>query len=588
MAKKERSGKADKHSDLSKIRHSASHILAEAVLNLYPDTKLAFGPATEDGFYYDFEFSSPVSDQDLGKLEKEINKILKEGRTFVASGKSIEEAKKWAAGVKQPYKLEQIEELAGRGDTELSFYTSAPFMDLCAGPHVEDTKEIGAIKLLSVAGAYWKGDEKNKQLTRIYGTAFATAHELDEYLVMMEEARRRDHRKLGKELDLFTFSDLVGPGLPLWTAKGTVLRNLLDDFVWSIRKEYDFQKVTIPHITKKDLYETSGHWEKFSEELFRIKTREGHEFAMKPMNCPHHTQIYSHVPRSYRDLPQRYCETTMCYRDEQTGELHGLSRVRSFTQDDSHVFCRYSQLEQEVDNVWNIIEKFYSRLGLKLEIRLSLHDPEKMDKYLGEPAKWPMVEDQLRKVIQAKDREFDEAIGEAAFYGPKIDFMAKDAIGRRWQVATIQLDFNMPDRFDLFCINESGEQERILMVHVAVMGSLERFLSIMIEHFAGDFPVWLAPVQAVVLPIGEGHTDYATKVMHELKAAGIRAEIDLSGNSIGKKIRESEMQKTPYMLVVGDKEAEAGTVAVRSREKDDMGAMETAKFISLIHDEVKA
>jgi threonyl-tRNA synthetase len=401
----------------------------------------------------------------------------------------------------------------------------------------------------------------------------------------MEE---RDHKQLGKELDLFTFSDLVGSGLPLWTPKGTILRNLLDDFVWEMRSAHGYEKVEIPHITKKELYEKSGHWDKFKDDLFRITTREGDEFALKPMNCPHHTQIYARKPWSYRELPQRYANTTMCYRDEQSGELNGLSRVRAFTQDDAHAFCRESQVEEEFKNIWNIIEKFYGTFGFNpKKIRLSFHDPKHLENYLGDKARWKIAEDILTKIAKEKGTETIDGIGEAAFYGPKLDFMAEDSHGRLWQVATIQLDMNMPERFDLFCINEKGEHERIVMIHAAIMGSIERFLSVLIEHLQGAFPLWLSPVQVRVLPVSEKQNAYAKEVADALKGASIRADVDEANESLGKKIRNAKTEKLPYLLVVGDAEVEAKTISVESRDAGKLDAMSVVDFITRAIEEIK-
>lgn len=402
----------------------------------------------------------------------------------------------------------------------------------------------------------------------------------------MEE---HDHKKLGKELDLFTFSDLVGSGLPLWTPKGTILRNLLDDFVWELRRKCGYEKVEIPHITKRDLYEKSGHWEKFKDDLFRITTREGDEFALKPMNCPHHTQIYARKPWSYRELPQRYANTTMCYRDEQSGELNGLSRTRAFTQDDAHAFCRESQVKDEFIKIWEIIEEFYSAFGFKpKKIRLSFHDPKHPEKYLGDKGRWKIAEDILYAIAKDKGAETIDGIGEAAFYGPKLDFMAEDAHGRLWQVATIQLDMNMPERFDLTCINENGEKERIVMIHAAIMGSIERFLSVLIEHLAGAFPLWLSPVQVKVLPISEKHNAYAGEILAALRAANIRAEVDDTNESLGKKIRNAKTEKIPYLLVVGDKEVEAKIVSVESRDAGKMDATSLSDFITKASEEIRS
>ncbi|MBI4088693.1 threonine--tRNA ligase [Candidatus Kaiserbacteria bacterium] len=400
--------------------------------------------------------------------------------------------------------------------------------------------------------------------------------------------RERDHKKLGKELDLFTFSDLVGSGLPLWTPKGTILRNLLDDFVWELRSKRGYEKVEIPHITKRELYEKSGHWDKFKDDLFRITTREGDEFAMKPMNCPHHTQIYARKPWSYRELPQRYANTTMCYRDEQSGELNGLSRTRAFTQDDAHAFCRESQVKEEFLKIWDIVEEFYGTFGFNpKKIRLSFHDPKHPEKYLGDKNRWKVAEDILSSIAKEKGAETIYGMGEAAFYGPKLDFMAEDAHGRLWQVATIQLDMNMPERFGLTCINERGEKERIVMIHAAIMGSVERFLSVLIEHLGGAFPLWLSPVQAKVLSVSEKHAEYAREVVAALRAANIRAEIDDTNESLGKKIRNAKQEKTPYLLVVGDKEVGAGTVSVESRDHGKLDVQTLADFVNRAVEEIK-
>lgn len=574
---------------LSNKRHSLAHLLASAVLEQFPDTKLGIGPVIDNGFYYDFVFSKPLSPEDLPRLEKRMKELAKSSLSFERQEKTTEEAKEFYSNGAQPFKLELIDELDKAGE-QITLYQTGEFTDLCRGGHVENTSEIDAdsFKLDKLAGAYWRGDEKNPMMTRIYGLAFDTKAELDEYLNMREEALKRDHKKLGPELDLFVFSDLVGAGLPLWTPKGTLVRNLLDDYVWSLRKVKGYQKVEIPHITKKDLYEKSGHWDKFKDELFRITTREGHEFAMKPMNCPHHTQIFNRKRWSYRDLPQRYCNTTVCYRDEQSGELAGLSRVRAFAQDDAHVFTRLDDAKEEFLKVWEVVETFYKTFNFDLKVRLSLRDPANPDSYLGEPEQWEKAQDLLREIAKEKNIETYEGIGEAAFYGPKLDFMSKDSLGREWQVATIQFDFNMPERFDLFCINEAGEQERIVMIHAAIMGSIERFLSVLIEHTGGNFPTWLAPVQAVIVPISEKQNDYAQKVLQELTETipDLRIEIDDRSESMGKRIREHVTQRVPYILVVGDKEIEAGGVAVRGRGEVDLGTISVEEFKSKLSDEI--
>lgn len=571
---------------LQHFRHSLAHLLAAAVMELWPDTKRTIGPAIDNGFYFDFEFSKPISDADLPTIEAKMRELMPSWTSFERSELSPEAAKKEYPN--NPYKHELIDEFSGEGQT-LTFYKSGNYWDLCRGGHAEGISKADpkCFKLTKLAGSYWRGDEKNAQLTRIYGVAFPTKDELNAYLKMMEEAEKRDHKKLGKEFGLFTFSELVGSGLPLWTPKGTMLRNLLDEFVWSLRKAKGYQRVSIPHITKKDLYLKSGHWAKFSDELFKINTREGHEFAMKPMNCPHHTQIFDCEPRSYRDMPQRYAETTMVYRDEQSGELSGLSRVRAITQDDAHVFCRKNQIEQEVLAIWDIIDRFYSTFGFELSIRLSMHDPAHFEKYLGTPEIWKQAEDQLRAVIVNRGKEFVEGVGEAAMYGPKIDFMGTDAIGRKHQVATIQLDFNMPQGFELDCINELGEKERIVMIHCAIMGSIERFLSVLIEHFAAAFPLWLSPVQIAILPVADRHIEFAQALAKELDGFGLRANVDSSAESVGKKIRQAEKQKMPCMLVVGDKEVEGGPLTVRRRGSPDQLSLEKQAFIDLLLEEVK-
>lgn len=581
---------------LDELRHSASHLLAAAVLKHHPDAKPTIGPAIENGFYYDFEFSQPISETDLKQIQKSMKKLSNSWKGFERKEVSADEARDIFKD--NPYKLELIEELETNGDV-ITLYTSGEFTDLCRGGHVDEPyKELKHFKLLSIAGAYWRGDEKNTMLTRIYGTAFPSKKELDDHLRMLEEAKKRDHKVLGKKLDLFTFSPLVGPGLPLWTPKGTLIRTILDDFVWSLRKKYGYQKVEIPHITKKDLFEVSGHWEKFSEELFKIETREGHLFAMKPMNCPFHTQIFDSSLRSYRDMPQRYANTTMVYRDEQSGELSGLSRVRCITQDDAHVFCRHSQIQVEAGNVWEIIQEFYKPFGFDMKIRLSMHDPENMDAYMGSQEAWETSTAALRSIIESKGEEYYEAPGEAAFYGPKIDFIGKDSLGREWQVATIQLDMNMPERFDLSCINEDGEEERVVMIHAAIMGSIERFMSVLIEHTAGNFPLWLAPVQVVMLPVSEKHNDLATKAAEICKEAGLRVELDDDNKTLPAKIRRWTLQKVPYMCIIGDKEAQKSDlhndqpgadlfVSVRSRNGEDAGMMSLASLIDQLLNDIE-
>lgn len=570
--------------NLQNIRHTLAHLTAAAVRELWPGSQNAIGPAIDDGFYQDFEIAGTVSDADLPKIEKKIRELIPKWTHFEKKEVSKEEALKEFAW--NTYKTELIKEFAEEGKN-LTFHNSPNFIDLCKGGHVENpAKEIAldSFKLDRIAGAYWRGDEKNKMLTRIYGLAFLNKTELDVYIAQREEARKRDHKKIGKDLDLFTFSELIGAGLPLFTPKGTVVRNLLDNFVWELREKVGYERVDIPHITKKELYETSGHWDKFKDDLFRINTREDHEFAMKPMNCPHHTQIYNRRQWSYKELPQRYASTTKVYRDEQTGELGGLSRVRSITQDDAHVFCRLKNAGDEMEKIYNIIKTFYGSFGFNLKPRLSMHDPENMSAYLGTSEVWLNSENALREIILKNGETPIEALGEAAFYGPKIDFLAKDAIGREHQVATIQLDMNMPERFDLYCINEKGEQERIVMIHAAIMGSIERFMSVLIEHTAGVFPVWLSPIQVSIVPVRENHNDKANEIFDALKKEGIRVEMKSEDDSLGKRINSAKAQKVPYIIVLGDKEVSSGNLTIEGRtEKIEMNLED---FIAKLKEEI--
>lgn len=573
---------------LEQNRHTLAHLLAAAVLIKYPHAKPTIGPAVDNGFYYDFDFGGgdAPGEMELMKLAKEMRSLLPSWKEFSHKEVSAQEAREVFAN--NQYKIELIDELEKEGST-ITLYTCGNFTDLCRGGHCEHpSKDISkdSFQLDRVAGAYWRGDEKNSMLTRIYGLAFENKEQLDAYISQREEAKKRDHRILGKELDLFTFSDLIGPGLPLWTPRGTIMRKQLDEFVWELREKYNYQRVTIPHITKQALYETSGHWDKFTDELFRVNSREDKGYALKPMNCPHHTQIFARKPHSYREMPQRYAETTMVYRDEQSGELGGLTRVLSITQDDSHVFCRHSQVKEEFFKIWDIIDTFYNSFGFTLRVRLSFHNPDEMDKYLGTPEIWQNSEDALRKIAEERKADYFEAPGEAAMYGPKLDFMATDSMGRQHQVATIQLDMNLPERFDLTCVNEDGEKERIVIIHCAVMGSLERFIAVLIEHTAGKFPTWLAPIQTKVIPISDAQTEYAHEIAELLKEAGVRAVIDNSSETLGKRIRDAKIEKAPYILVVGDQEKDSKTVAPDSRDNGKMENVSIADFIALISKEI--
>ncbi len=572
--------------NLTNKRHTLAHLMAEAVMEHYPSSKLTLGPAIDDGFYYDFDFGAEkLSDTDLAKIEKSMKKNLSKWIEFTHREVNKQEAEEIFTG--NPYKLELINEIRERGE-KITLYSCGGFEDLCRGGHSENPNkeiEVDSFKLDRVAGAYWRGDEKNKMLTRVYGLAFENKEALDAYIAQREEARKRDHKKIGKEMKLFTFSELVGPGLPLWTPKGTIIRELLNDFVWELRKERGYEKVCIPHITKKELYETSGHWAKYADDLFKINTREDHLYAMKPMNCPHHTQIFDSEPRSYRDMPQRYAETTMVYRDEQSGELSGLSRVLSITQDDAHVFCRESQIEVEAMAVWDIVEKFYGAFGFELQVRFSTHDPKQREKYLGTDDMWQKAESALENLMKQKGVEWMDGTGEAAFYGPKIDFIAKDSIGRVLQVATIQLDFNQPKNFGLFCVNEKGEKEQVVMIHAAIMGSIERFMSTLIEHTAGVFPVWLSPIQVAIVPVRENHNDKAKEIFDSLKKEGIRVEMKSEDDSLGKRINSAKAQKVPYVIVLGDKEVSSGNLTIESRT--DKQEMSLEDFIAKLKEEIK-
>ncbi len=576
---------------VERMRHTLSHVMAAAVKELYPEAKFGIGPAIENGFYYDIDFGdTKISDSDLPKIEKRMRGIIQRKFEMVRSEKSREEALSWAIDGKQTLKKELIEELP-ESET-ISFYTMVTkdgkevFSDLCKGPHVEDSGEIGPFKLIRVAGAYWRGDEKREMLTRLYGVAFQTQEELDEYLKRQEEAKARDHRKLGKELDLFTFSDLVGAGLPLFTPRGTVLREVMANYSLSLRARAGFSKVWTPHITKVDLYKASGHYAKFGDELFMVHSQvNGEEFAMKPMNCPHHAQIFASRPRTYKEMPVRYMEATTDYRDEKTGELGGLSRVRSLTQDDSHVFCRKEQIKGEIQQLVEIIRELYETVGMsKLRARLSYRSDE--DKYLGDPKLWEMAQAQIKEAAIENGLDFFEAEGEAAFYGPKIDFMAEDAIGREHQVATVQLDFVQPDRFGLEFTNEKGEKEQPVMIHHATLGSIERFLSVFIEHTAGWFPFWAAPEQVRVLTVNDQVGDYVEQVTEALsevvldkplKYNELRFAIDASADSLGKKIRRATEMKIPCVLIIGPKDVDAKEVSVRIHDENADGGSREEK-----------
>lgn len=565
--------------------HSSAHLMAEALQSLYPGIKFGIGPAIENGFYYDVDpGDATITDADLPKIEEEMRRLAKQNNQYVRSEVPKKEALEFFSH--DPYKVELLDDLQ---DGTISFYKQGSFTDLCRGPHLPNTEHIKAIKLLNVAGAYWRGDEKRKQLTRIYGITFPKQKMLDEYLVQLEEAQKRDHRKLGKELELFTFSQKVGQGLPLWLPQGARLRERLENFLKKVQQQYGYEPVITPHIGNKDLYVTSGHYAKYGADSFQpIHTpAEGEEFLLKPMNCPHHCEIYKTRPRSYRDLPLRFAEFGTVYRYEQSGELHGLTRVRGFTQDDAHIFCRPDQLKEEFIKVIDIIFYIFKTLDFKEYVaQISLRDPNNKEKYIGSDENWEKAENAIIEACKEKGLNTVVELGEAAFYGPKLDFMIKDAIGRKWQLGTIQVDYNLPERFELEYIGQDNAPHRPVMIHRAPFGSMERFVAVLIEHTGGKFPLWLTPNQAVVLPISEKFNDYAQEVVNKLKAVDVRVSVDDRNEKIGRKIRDNELKRIPYLLIVGEKEAEGGMVAVRRQGEGDKGVMTIDEFAALINKEV--
>jgi len=568
--------------NLEKIRHSLAHLLAAAVQKMYPDAMRTLGPAIENGFYYDFEFSTPISDKELPKIEKEMRRILKTWKSFEKVAVDEDGARKEFKD--NPYKLELINEIVAK-DEALTLYKSGDFVDLCRGGHIEDIKEINpdAFTLDRVAGAYWRGDENNTMLTRIYGLAFNTKEELEKYKEQQEEAIKRDHRKLGKELELFTILDEVGPGLPLFYPKGTKLRNLIENFVLNEQEKRGYVPIWIPHITKGKLYEISGHLEKY-DAMFSPMKVDDEDYYVKPMNCPHFMMLYKSLPHSYRELPLRYTSMSTVYRNEKSGELSGLNRVRALTQDDCHVFCTTDQIKGEIELMLDTLQAVYKKFGLEdFWVSISLRDNS--DKYIGDDATWNTAEDALRSVVKDTGWKYEEIEGEAAFYGPKLDFMFKDALGRTWQLSTIQLDFNLPNRFELEYTGAGNTKERPVVIHRALLGSTERFLGIIIEHFAGAFPLWLAPVQVWVLPISEKHKEYAGEIAEKLRSEGIRVELRDEDETLGKKIRETNKQKIPYFLVIGDQEIASAQVTVESRDKGKVGEMGVDEFLEKLKKE---
>lgn len=567
--------------------HSSAHLMAEALQELFPGTKFGIGPAIENGFYYDVDPETPIKDSDFSAIEAKMLELVARKESIKRESISKEDAIKMFGDRGETYKTELIGELA---DGTITTYTQGNFTDLCRGPHLPNTSYIKAVKILSVAGAYWRGDEKRKQLVRLYGITFPKKKMLDEYLSLLEEAKKRDHRKLGKELELFTFSQAVGQGLPLWLPRGTQLRMRLEDFLKRIQKRYGYQQVITPHIGQKELYITSGHYAKYGKDSFQpIHTpQDGEEFLLKPMNCPHHCEIFKAFPRSYKDLPIRFAEFGTVYRYEQSGELHGLTRVRGFTQDDAHLFCRPDQLKDEFLKVMDIIFIIFKALDFEnFEAQISLRDPNNKEKYIGSDENWDKAERAIVEACQEKGLKAKVELGEAAFYGPKLDFMVKDAIGRRWQLGTIQVDYNLPERFELEYTGDDNKKHRPVMIHRAPFGSMERFVAVLIEHTGGKFPLWLTPDQVVIMPISEKFNEYAYKVSSILEDQDIRVLVDDRNEKIGRKIRDNELKRIPYMLVVGEKEAENDEVSVRKQGEGDKGSMNITTFASLLNAEVE-
>lgn len=570
--------------------HSSAHLMAEALQQLYPNTKFGIGPAIDNGFYYDVDPGEGVTltDKDLETIEKKMLELARQKEEFCRINVSKQEALDHFNSIHETYKVELINDLE---DGKITYYRQGSFTDLCRGPHLPDTSYIKAIKLTSLAGAYWRGNEHNKMLTRIYGITFPKQKLLEEWLVLMEEAKQRDHRKIGKEMELFTFSQAVGAGLPMWLPKGAMLRDRLEAFLRKVQKKYGYQQVITPHIGNVNLYKTSGHYQKYGKDSFQVITtpQEGEEFMLKPMNCPHHCEIYKFKPRSYKDLPLRFAEFGTVYRYEQSGELHGLTRVRGFTQDDAHLFCTPDQLKEEFKKVIDIIFTIFKALNFEdFTAQVSLRDPNNREKYIGTDENWEKAERAIIEAAEEKGLKTTVELGEAAFYGPKLDFMVKDAIGRKWQLGTIQVDYNLPERFELEYTGADNQKHRPVMIHRAPFGSMERFVAVLIEHTGGKFPMWLAPDQAVVMPISEKYNDYAQKLSELLNNSDIRTALDDRNEKIGRKIRDNELKKIPYLLVVGENEMNGNTVSVRRQGQGDMGSMSVEAFIKKIQEEVNS
>ncbi len=569
--------------------HSTAHLMAEALQHFFPKVKFAIGPPIENGFYYDVDLEGEsISDKDFERIEQKMLELARQANPYQRSEVSKADALSYFAERQDPYKIELIQDLE---DGSITFYQQGSFTDLCRGPHIPDTSFIKAVKLTSIAGAYWRGDEKNKQLTRIYGISFLKQKDLKEYLDLLEEAQKRDHRKLGKELGLFTFSQKVGMGLPLWQPKGAMLRERLEGFLKAAQKKAGYLPVITPHIGSKELYVTSGHYAKYGQDSFQpiLTPHEGEEYLLKPMNCPHHCEIYKSEPRSYRDLPIRFAEFGTVYRYEQSGELHGLTRVRGFTQDDAHIFCTPEQVKEEFKKVINLVLYIFQTLSFNdFVTQVSLRDPSKPEKYIGSDENWDKAERAIKEAVEEEGLNYVIVEGEAAFYGPKLDFMVRDAIGRKWQLGTIQVDYNLPERFELEYVGQDNQRHRPVMIHRAPFGSMERFVAVLIEHCAGKFPLWLTPEQVKVLPVSEKYQNYAKDVSDELNNCDIRALIDERNEKVGRKIRDAEVGKIPYMLIIGEEESNSGTVSVRKQGEGDLGSMTVSEFTKHINSEINA
>lgn len=574
-------------SKIEKMRHTASHVLAQAVLKLYPDTKLGIGPAIDNGFYYDFDFVEPITEKDLSKIETEMKKIAKEKLPLVQTFMSRDDAEEYLKNIDQEYKLDLLKDIP---DEEVSFFSTGDneFIDMCRGPHVENTGQIGYFRLLKTAGAYWRGDENKKMLTRIYGVSFETKEELKEHLLNLEEAEKRNHRVLGKQLELYAIFNEIGQGLPVWLPRGYTIRRILEDYMIKLERSYGYEHTLTPHINKKDLFETSGHLEFYKESMYPPIKIEDEEYYLKPMNCPAGMMIYKMKPRSYKDLPYKLGELGTVYRYEKSGELHGLQRVRGFTQNDAHIYCTPEQLKDVLNETLNMLDIFYKDVGFNnYKFRLSTSDMEKNPKkYAGDPEKWKHAEDMLKEVLEERKLQYEEVTGDAAFYGPKIDVQAVNIFGKEDTVSTIQLDFNLPEKFDITYIDADGEEKQPYVIHRALIGSFERFFSFLIEHHGGDFPLWFAPEQVRIIPISDNHLEYAQKILEEFKKNDLRVSLDERSKSMQSKIRDAEKMKIPYIVIVGDKEIETETLSIRSRLNKEIGLMKQQEFLDFLKEEI--